>query len=131
MRVFCQACLLAALPGLGLPAHVFAQSMGFTAKVSPKTLAQAAPQTTRPSTATNRPFVLEPENELPGVSFNTRLEREQISGACSSSSASLCYDYRTGRAVYRPARKLMPEISGMRRESLTVKRDKVVLHYSF
>ena len=58
-------------------------------------------------------------------------EREHIPGSCSASSNTLCYDYKSGRAVYKPARQLMPEISGMRRESLTLKRDKITFNYSF
>jgi hypothetical protein len=59
------------------------------------------------------------------------LVRETIPGACSTSGGALCYDYMTGRAVLTQARELMPEISGMRRESLTLKRDKVTFNYSF
>jgi hypothetical protein len=43
----------------------------------------------------------------------------------------VCYDYKDGRAVFKPARNLMPEIAGMRRESMTLKRDKITLNYSF
>lgn len=59
------------------------------------------------------------------------LDREPIPGSCSTSGGALCYDYRTGRAVFTPARELMPAISGMRRENLTLKRDKVTFNYSF
>jgi hypothetical protein len=58
-------------------------------------------------------------------------DREPIPGACSTFGGALCYDYRAGRAVFTPARELMPEISGMRREGLTLKRDKVTFNYSF
>lgn len=59
------------------------------------------------------------------------VDREPIPGSCSTSGDALCYDYRTGRAVFTPARELMPEIDGMRRENLTLKRDKVTFNYSF
>jgi hypothetical protein len=59
------------------------------------------------------------------------LDREPIPGSCSISGGALCYDYRTGRAVFTPARELMPDISGMRRENITLKRDKVTFSYSF
>lgn len=132
MRLQLITCVLPTLLVLGMGEPAQAQSVIGTAKISPKTLAQAsAPAQTQPSSSTNRPFVLEPENELPGVSFNGRAVREKIAGSCAASSASICYDYRTGRAVYRPAREWMPEINGLKRESLSVKRDKVVLHYSF
>ena len=72
--------------------------------------------------------VPEPLTQLaPPKSF----DREPIPGACSTSGGALCYDYRTGRAVFKPARELMPEIGGMRRENLILKRDKITFNYSF
>jgi hypothetical protein len=59
------------------------------------------------------------------------LDREPIPGACSTFGGALCYDDRTGLAVFTPARELMPSISGMRRENLTLKRGKVTFNYSF
>ncbi len=56
---------------------------------------------------------------------------EHIPGACGESSGALCYDYRNGSSVYKPSRQLMPEISGMRPESVAVKRDKITFKYSF
>ena len=44
----------------------------------------------------------------------------------------VCYDGANGgHLVFKPARLLMPRIFGMRAENLTVKRDRIVLHYSF
>ena len=65
------------------------------------------------------------------LSAPNSLDREPIPGSCSVSNSTICYDYRTGRAIYKPARELMPEIAGLHRESLTLKRDKVTLNYSF
>ena len=65
------------------------------------------------------------------LSAPNSLDREPIPGSCANSNGTLCYDYRTGRAIYKPARELMPEIAGMHRESLTLKRDKITLNYSF
>ena len=59
------------------------------------------------------------------------LDREQIPNSCAVPGATLCYDYQTGRPVYKPARELMPEIAGMRRENITIKRDKITMSYSF
>jgi hypothetical protein len=58
-------------------------------------------------------------------------QREHIPGSCEASAGALCYDYRNGNSVYKPSRQLMPEISGMQRESVTVKRDKITFKYSF
>lgn len=48
-----------------------------------------------------------------------------------SGERSLCYDPASGRVVYKPARALMPDIPGLQRENISVKRDRVVLRYSF
>lgn len=63
--------------------------------------------------------------------YMTRSEDIHIPGSCEVSSAALCYDYRNGGAVYKPSRHLLPEISGMRRESVSLKRDKITFKYSF
>lgn len=51
--------------------------------------------------------------------------------SCATSALSLCYDYRTGHAVYKPARQLMPDIHGLQRESMSLKRSGIMLRYSF
>lgn len=44
---------------------------------------------------------------------------------------SLCYDPTARRIVYKPARALMPEIPGLRRENISLKRDRITFRYSF
>ena len=65
---------------------------------------------------------------LPPPQADPRLESSRSS--CSG-ERSLCYDPRTGRIVYKPARALMPEIPGLRRENISLKRDRITLRYSF
>jgi hypothetical protein len=48
-----------------------------------------------------------------------------------SGERSFCYDPDSGRVVYKPARALMPDIPGLQRENLSVKRDRIMLRYSF
>ena len=76
------------------------------------------------------PFVnpaAEPEyNLLP----QRDLRQDQSRSSCES-DRSLCYDPTSGRIVYKPARQFMPEIPGLKRENISVKRDKIVLRYSF
>lgn len=55
---------------------------------------------------------------------------EQSRSTCVSDH-SLCYDATTRRIVYKPARALMPDIPGLRRENISVKRDRIILKYSF
>jgi hypothetical protein len=58
------------------------------------------------------------------------LRQDQSRSSCNSDRA-LCYDPTSGRIVYKPSRQLMPEIPGLQRENISVKRDKIVLRYSF
>ena len=77
------------------------------------------------------PFVLphsssDPELVMPHA--DGRLEQSRSS--CGS-DRSLCYDAASGRIVYKPARALMPDIPGLQRENISIKRDKIVLRYTF
>ena len=76
------------------------------------------------------PFVAplsEPDLELmPRV--DGRLEESRSS--CSS-ERSLCYDPSSGRIVYKPARAFMPDLPGLQRENISVKRDRITFRYSF
>ena len=57
--------------------------------------------------------------------------RLMTSRSSCSGERSLCYDPHSGRIVYKPARALMPEIPGLQRENISVKRDRITLRYSF
>ena len=69
----------------------------------------------------------EPELEL----VPRRDEREEASRSSCSGDRTLCYDPRSGRIVYKPARGLMPDIPGLQRENISVKRDRIVFRYTF
>ena len=60
-----------------------------------------------------------------------RDERQEAMRSSCSGERSLCYDPASGRIVYKPAREFMPEIPGLQRENISVKRDRIVLRYSF
>ncbi|HET7730952.1 MAG TPA: hypothetical protein VFK48_13050 [Usitatibacter sp.] len=57
--------------------------------------------------------------------------REETSRSSCSGERSLCYDPTSGRIVYKPARNFMPDIPGLQRENISVKRDRIVFRYSF
>jgi hypothetical protein len=57
--------------------------------------------------------------------------RHEASRSSCAGESSLCYDPTSGRIVYKPARQLMPDIPGLQRENISVKRDRIVLRYSF
>jgi hypothetical protein len=69
----------------------------------------------------------EPELEL----IPRRDPREETSRSSCSGERSLCYDPTSGRIVYKPARNFMPDIPGLQRENISVKRDRIVFRYSF
>jgi hypothetical protein len=57
--------------------------------------------------------------------------RDAQSRSSCAASRDLCYDAASGRVVYKPARNFMPDIPGLQRENISVKRDRIVLRYSF
>jgi hypothetical protein len=57
--------------------------------------------------------------------------RQAASRSSCAGARSLCYDPATGKIVYKPARAFMPDIPGLTRENISVKRDRIVLRYSF
>ena len=87
-------------------------------------LAASAPHNSAPFV---NPSALEPELDL----VMRRDERQAESRSSCSSERALCYDPGSGRIVYKPAREFMPDIPGMQRENISVKRDRIVLRYSF
>ncbi len=116
------------------------------AEVSPKNLlaVKITPELIRKATATittARPpreltvsgsdYSLQPAHPLPDMLPNTPKNLEHLPNGCTNNSASLCFDYRSGRAVYKPMRKLLPEISGMMPHNLSIRRDKIVAQYTF
>jgi hypothetical protein len=58
------------------------------------------------------------------------LRHDQSRSSCNSERA-VCYDTATGRIEFRPARNLMPDLPGLQRETISVKRDRIVFRYSF
>jgi len=56
--------------------------------------------------------------------------QEAAKPGCSK-SASLCYEADTGRIVFKPARQFMPDIPGIQRENISLKRDRIIFRYSF
>ena len=99
-------------------------------KAAPLMLRPKAAITTGVAPRSPAPFVLEvrePELEL----TPRHDERAQSRRWTCKGESALCYDPDSGRIVYKPARNYMPDIPGLRRENISVKRDRIVLRYSF
>ena len=90
--------------------------------------AMAEVLSSRPSPAPFRAALPEPELDLAPQSSDPRMEGKRWS--CTGES-SLCYDPDARRIIYKPARALMPEIPGLKRENISVKRDRITFKYSF
>ena len=57
--------------------------------------------------------------------------RQQQSRSWCENASTLCYDPNERRIVYKPARNLMPDLPGLTRENISVKRDRIVFRYTF
>ena len=64
------------------------------------------------------------------ISPTRDLRQDQSRSSCANAT-TLCYDANERRLVYKPARALMPEIPGLRRENISVRRDRITFRYSF
>ena len=84
-----------------------------------------------PTTHNAAPFV-NPALGEPDLDLVPRRDsrQDQSLSSCASDRA-LCYDAGSGRIVYKPARQIMPDIPGLTRENISVKRDRIILRYSF
>jgi hypothetical protein len=70
----------------------------------------------------------EPERE---PLFSQHDARQDQSRSSCESQRDLCYDNTSGRIVYKPARQFMPGLPGLQADSISLKRDKIVLKYTF
>ena len=68
---------------------------------------------------------------MPELLLREEQERRGPSGACQNAATTLCYDMNEGKIVYRGARQYMPKIDGLRPESMSLRRGRLTLKYSF
>lgn len=76
------------------------------------------------------PFVLDAGDPI-DLDFMPHPESRRGSPSSCDGQASLCYDPTNGHIVYKPARDYMPDLPGLQRENISVKRDRIVFRYSF
>jgi hypothetical protein len=65
------------------------------------------------------------------ASRNAPGNAEYLPHGCSRKGGALCFDYRSGHAVYKPMRKLLPEIPGMTPHNLSINRGRIIAQYTF
>lgn len=68
---------------------------------------------------------------LPQLLMMEEQERRGAHGACDAAATTLCFDAADGRVVYRGARNFMPQISGLRAESVSLRGNRITFKYSF
>ena len=83
-----------------------------------------------PARNASAPFV-ESHDPLAGLFMREEQERRGPQGTCQAAATDLCYDLASGRVTYTGARRYMPQVGGLTAESVSVRRDSVVLRYSF
>ena len=110
----------------GLPAMA-----GEGVELSAKAKSLAAAGAVAPTKQAEAPFTRGGRDPMPELLLRDELERRGPAGACETNATSLCYDLADGRIVYRPARAYMPKFDGMRAESISLRRDKLIFKYSF
>lgn len=113
---------IAIVASLGLPARA-AEGVDLRSSSLASASARAAKSVDAPFRAGRDP--------LPEMILTEELERRGPRGSCETATTDLCYDLRDGRVVYRRAREYMPRIGGLTPESISVRRDRIVLKYSF
>ncbi len=91
--------------------------------------AMSSPSAPPPSNV-HAPFLPDADLE-PVVDLLPHPESRRGSPSACNGEHDLCYDPTNGHIVYKPARELMPDIPGLKRENISVKRDRVVFRYSF
>jgi hypothetical protein len=99
------------------------------ASILSKSMASAAANAASPRQA-DAPF-RRGHDPMPELILREEIERRGPRGACESSATDLCYDMHDARMVYRPARRYMPTVDGLRAESVSLRRDRIVFKYSF
>ncbi len=76
------------------------------------------------------PFAAIPVVERPLDLAPHPAAQQRSRSSCAGTSA-LCYDPAGNHIVYKPVRSLMPGIPGCTPENISVRRDRIVLRYSF
>jgi hypothetical protein len=97
---------------------------------SMKSKSVAASSASVPARNAQAPFRIA-RDPLPELMMLEEQERRGPSGACQHAATSVCYDVAEGKIVYRGARQYMPKIDGLRPESMSLRRGRLTLKYSF
>ncbi len=68
---------------------------------------------------------------LPQMLLLEEQEARVTKSVCETTARDFCYDLAEGRVVYRAARGFMPTLAGLSPEGVALRRNRIVLRYSF
>jgi hypothetical protein len=95
------------------------------------TKSRAMAGTGAPAPNASAPFVAS-HDPLAGIFMREEQERRGPAGTCEAAARDLCYDLAAGRVTYTGARRYMPRLgNGLAAESVSLRRDAIVLRYTF
>jgi len=117
--------VMALAMGVAAPAQA-AEPQAQALQLRPKAGLALAP------THSSAPFVVHPASE-PEIEFSAPHPAQQGGSnflACNGGGA-VCYDATNGRIEVPSARNYMPEIPGLKRETISVRRDRIIFKYTF
>ena len=119
---------------LAASAVCFAQStLPNTKRGAPSSLPPVLSSASVHSTASTTviPYADNPRDSLASLLGNTfEVDTKAVPYTCKADSV-VCYDYRKRHSVVPITKSMMPDVPGLKKEGLTVKRDKVAFNYSF
>ncbi len=132
-NAFLNAISLTIFAMLGLPAAAVAEALprGTLPLTVTPTMIQDAAKVTQLSPAAGSSIVLRMANQGEELVYVAPRDSERIPNGCGKNPGTLCYDYRSGNAVYKPMRSLLPQLPGMTPHNLSIRRSKIVAQYSF
>jgi hypothetical protein len=121
----------AILAALGFPAHGadgLELSMKSRASASESALAVAP---SSPKAAVLAPAPFSARDPLPEILLRDEQERRAYTSSCEKTTRDFCYDLADGRVSFRGARRYMPQVEGLRAESVSLRQNRLVFKYSF
>lgn len=95
----------------------------------PPVLSSASVHSTASTTVI--PYADNPRDSLASLLGNSvDVDTKAAPYNCTADSL-VCYDYRKRHSVVPMTKSMMPDVPGLKKEGVTVKRDKVAFNYSF
>lgn len=135
---FARTTSVAALVAASVPALVAAGSTAFAESVTqkrgvPSSLPPVLTSNSVNSTASTAviPYATDARDSLASLSAPTVDSAfKNAPHACTADSV-VCYDYRKRHSVVPITKSMMPDVPGLKKEGLAIRRDRVAFNYSF